>query len=135
MSALRESTSSNFVNVKNLEVADNTRALTLEKKTVSFASTVSKTGFELTNLTVQDATHVSVTSSSHMRNKEKTSIDIDETEISETSKEFLQIYTKDIEYLRNERDNSLKKIKKLEQNTFLMKIYKRTMPNSNIIKS
>ena len=34
--------------------------------------------------------------------------------ISDTSKELLQIYTKEVENLHNERDNSLKKIKKVE---------------------
>ena len=54
---------------------------------------------------------------------------------SDTSKELLQIYTKEIENLGCERGNALKKMKKLEKkNTFLMKIQKRTMPSSNIIQ-
>ena len=109
MSALRENTSSNLADVKNLEVADNTAA----SKTVSFASTVSEIGFELTDFTVQDATPVPVTSSTPMRNMEKPAIDIDETKNSDTSKELSQICTKEIENLRNERDNALEKIKKL----------------------
>ena len=45
MSALRENTSSNFPDVKNLKVADNTGA----SKTVSFASTASEIDFEPTD--------------------------------------------------------------------------------------
>ena len=48
MSALRESTNSNFADVKDLGVPDNTGA----SKTVSFASIVSEIGFELNNVTV-----------------------------------------------------------------------------------
>ena len=118
MSALRENISFNFADVKNVEVADNNGA----SKTVSFASTVSETGFELTDLTVQDATPMPVTSSAPMRNKEKPATDINGTKNSDTSKELLQIYSEEIENLRSERDNALKKIKKLEKNTFLMKI-------------
>ena len=126
MSALSENPSSNFADVKNLDVADNTGA----SKTVSFASTVLEIDFELTDLTAQDATPVPVTSSTPMRNKEKTGIDIDKTKNSHTSKELLQIYTKEIENLHSERDNALEKMKTLEtKNTFLMKIQKRTMPN------
>ena len=51
MSVLRVNTSSNIVDVKNSNVADNTGA----SKTVSFASNVSETDFELTDLAVQDA--------------------------------------------------------------------------------
>ena len=72
MSALRENTSSNFADVKNLEVAGKTGA----SKTVS---TVSEIDFELNNLTVQDATHVSVASSTPLRNKKNPAIVIDET--------------------------------------------------------
>ena len=104
MSTLRESTSSNFADVKNLEVADNTGA----SKTVSFSPTVSEIYFELTDLTVQDATPVPVTSSTPMRNKEKPAIDIDETKNSDTSMELLQLYTKEIENLRSERDTTIK---------------------------
>ena len=126
MSALSENPSSNFADVKNLDVADNTGA----SKTVSFASTVLEIDFELTDLTAQDATPVPVTSSTPMWNKEKTGIDIDKTKNSHTSKELLQIYTKEIENLHSERDNALEKMKTLEtKNTFLMKIQKRTMPN------
>ena len=126
MSASRENPSSNFADVKNLDVADNTGA----SKTVSFASTVLEIDFELTDLTAQDATPVPVTSSIPMWNKEKTGIDIDKTKNSHTSKELLQIYTKEIENLHSERDNALEKMKTLEtKNTFLMKIQKRTMPN------
>ena len=113
MSASRENPSSNFADVKNLDVADNTGA----SKTVSFASTVLEIDFELTDLTAQDATPVPVTSSTPMRNKEKTGIDIDKTKNSDTSKELLQIYTKDIENLHSERDNALEKIKTLEKKT------------------
>ena len=88
---------------------------TLELQKLSFASTVSEIDFELTNLTVLDATSVPVTSSSPMRNEEKPAIDRNETKNSDTSKELLQIYTKEIENLRNERDNALVKIKKLEK--------------------
>ena len=56
-----------------------------------------------------------VTSSTLIRNKEKPAIDIDETKNSDTSKELLQIYTKEIENLRSERDNALEKIKKFEK--------------------
>ena len=126
MCALRENPSSNFGDVKNMDVADNAGA----SKTVSFASTVLEIDFELIDLTAQDATPVPVTSSTPMRNKEKTGIDIDETKNSDTSKEFLQIYTKEIENLHSERDDALEKIKTLEKkSTFLMKIQKRTMPN------
>ena len=83
MSALRENTSSSFADVRNLEVIDNTGA----SKTVSFTSTVLEIDFELTDLTVQDATPVPVTSSTPMRNKEKATIDTDETRNSDTSKE------------------------------------------------
>ena len=107
MSALRENPSSNFADVKNLDVADNTGA----SKTVPFASTVLEIDFELTDLTAQDATPVPVTSSTPMRNKEKTGIEIDKTKNSDTSKELLQIYTKEIENLHSERDNALEKIK------------------------
>ena len=62
MSALRENTSSSFADVRNLEVIDNTGA----SKTVSFTSTVLEIDFELTDLTVQDATPVPVTSSTPM---------------------------------------------------------------------
>ena len=89
MSAFNENTSSNFAYIKNLEVADNTRA----SKTVS---TVTETDFEQTNLTIQDATPVPVTSSTPMRKKEKPAIDIVETKNSNTSKELLQIYTRKI---------------------------------------
>ena len=84
-------------------------------KTVSFASTVSEIDFELTGLTVQDATPMPVTSSTPMRKKEKPATDINETKNSDTSKELLQMYTKETENLRNERDNALEKIKKLEK--------------------
>ena len=47
LSSFRENTSSNFADVKNLEVADNIGA----SKTVSFAFTVSEIDFELTDLT------------------------------------------------------------------------------------
>ena len=50
-----------------------------------------------------------------MRNKKKPAIEIDETKSSDTSKELLQIYTKEIENLCSERDNVLEKIKKLEK--------------------
>ena len=50
-----------------------------------------------------------------MRNKKKPAIDIDETKSSDTSKELLQIYTKEIENVCSERDNALEKIKKLEK--------------------
>ena len=60
MSALNENTSSNFAYIKNLEVADNTRA----SKTVS---TVTEIDFEQNDLTIQDATPVPVTSSTPMR--------------------------------------------------------------------
>ena len=103
---------------------------TLELQKLSFASTVLEIDFELIDLTAQDATPVPVSSSTPMRNKEKTGIDIDETKNSDTSKEFLQIYTKEIENLHSERDDALEKIKTLEKkSTFLMKIQKRTMPN------
>ena len=75
MSALRESTSSNFADVKDLGVSDNTGA----SKTVSFASIVSEIDFELNNVTVQDATTALVTSRSPMQNEDKPAIDIDET--------------------------------------------------------
>ena len=51
MSALEENTTSNFAYVKKLEVADNTGA----SKTVS---TISEIDFELTDLTIQNATPV-----------------------------------------------------------------------------
>ena len=75
--------------------------------------------FELTDLTVDDATPVPIASSTPMRNKKETTIDIDETNqrnIKDTSKEFLQIHTKEIENLCSERDSALEKIKKLENN-------------------
>ena len=50
-----------------------------------------------------------------MWKKEKPAIDIDETKNSDTSKELLQIYTKEIENLCSERDSALEKIKKLEK--------------------
>ena len=88
ISAFKERTSSNFADVKNLEVADNTGA----SKTVSFASSVSEIDFELTDLIIQDATPVSAASSTPMQNKEKLAIDTDETKYSDTSKELLQMY-------------------------------------------
>ena len=91
---LNQNTSSNFAYVKNLEVADNTGA----SKTVS---TASETNFELTDLTVQDATPVPVTSSTSMRNREKPAIDIAETKNFDTSKELLQTHIKEIENLRS----------------------------------
>ena len=105
MSAFRESTSSNFADVRNLEVADNTGA----------SKCVSEIDFELTDLITQDATPASVASSTTMSNKKKLAIDTDETKHSYTSKEHLQMYTKGIENLRSERDNALEKIKKLEK--------------------
>ena len=60
MSAFSENTSSNFAYIKNLKVSDNTRA----SKTVY---TVTEIDFEKTDLTVQDAIPVPVTSSSPMR--------------------------------------------------------------------
>ena len=51
----------------------------LELQKLSFASTVSEIDFELTDLTVQDATPMPVTSSTPMRKKEKPAIDINET--------------------------------------------------------
>ena len=89
MSAFNENTSSNFAYIKNLKVADNTRA----SKTVS---TVTEIDFEQTDLTIQDATPVPVTSSTPMRKKEKPAIDIAETKNYDTSKELLQIYTRKI---------------------------------------
>ena len=89
MSAFSKNTSSNFAYIKNLKVADNTRA----SKTVS---TVTEIDFEQTDLTVQDATPVPVTSSTPMRKKEKPAIDIAETKNYDTSKELLQIYTRKI---------------------------------------
>ena len=114
---MRENTSFN-IDVNNSNITDTTGA----SKTVSFASTVSEIDFELTDLTVQDATPILVTSSTPMQKKEKPAIDINETKNSDTSKELLRMYTKEIENLRNERDNALEKIKKLEKNTFHMKI-------------
>ena len=111
MSALRESTSSNFADVKKIGSWRQHWSF----KTLSFAFTVSEIDFELTVLTVQDATPVPVTSSTPMRNMEKPVIDLDETKNSDTSKELLQLYTKEIENLRNERDNALEKIKALEK--------------------
>lgn len=61
-----------------------------------------------------------VTSSTSIRDKEKPAIDIDETKNSDTYKKHLQIHTKGIDYLRNERNNALEKIKNLEKSTFLM---------------
>ena len=53
-----------------------------------------------------------------MRNKENTAIDIDEIKNSDTSKELLQIYMpRKLKILRNEKDNALEKIKKLEKKT------------------
>ena len=80
---------------------------------MSFAFTVAEIDFELTVLTVQDATPVPVISSTPMGNMEKPVTDLDETKNSDTSKELLQLYTKEIENLRNERDNTLEKIKAL----------------------
>ena len=100
-----------------MEVSDNTGAL----KTASFASTVSEIDFELTDLTVQDAIPVPVINSTPMRSKEKPATDIDETKHSDTSKELLQIYSKEIENFRSERDNILEEIKKLDKNTFRIK--------------
>ena len=91
--------------------------LELQKLCQSAASTVSEIDFELTDLTVQDAIPVPVTSSAPMRNKEKPVIDIDDSKNSDTSKELLQIYTKEIENLRSERDNALEKIKKIKKKT------------------
>ena len=88
MSTLRENTISN-IDVNNSNVTDKTGA----SKTVSFASIVSEIDFELTDLTVQDATPMPVTSSNLMRKKEKPAIDINETKNSDTSKELLQMYT------------------------------------------
>ena len=45
----------------------------------------------------------------------KPAIDINKTKNSDTSKELLQMYTKEIESFHNERDNALEKIKKLEK--------------------
>ena len=59
MSAFRESTSSSFADVRNLEVADNTGA----------SKCVSEIDFELTDLITQDATPASVASSTTMSNK------------------------------------------------------------------
>ena len=84
---------------------------------MSFASIVSEIDFELTDLTVQDATPMPATSSTPMRKKEKPAIDINETKNSDTSKELLQMYTKEMENLRNERGNALEKIRKLEKKT------------------
>ena len=78
---MRENTNSN-INVNNSNVTDKTGA----SKTVSFASTVSEIDFELTDLTVQDATPMPVTSSTPMKKKEKPAIDINETKNSDTSK-------------------------------------------------
>ena len=123
MSALRKNTSSNFADLKNLEVADNIGA----PKTLSFAFAVSEIGFELTDFTVQDATPVPLTSSTPMLNKEKRANNIYKTINSDTSKELLQIYTKELDNLCSERSNASEKIKELEKDTFLMKIYRRTM--------
>ena len=114
MSALRENTSFNFPDVKNVEVADNARA----SETVSFAYTFSKIDFDLTDFTVQDATPVLVTSSSPMQSKEKPTIDIDQTKNSDTLKEPLQIYTKETENLWTEGENALEKSKSLENTSF-----------------
>ena len=114
MSALRENTSFNFPDVKNVEVADNARA----SETVSLAYTFSKIDFELTDFTVQDATPVLVTSSSPMQSKEKPTIDIDQTKNSDTLKEPLQIYTKETENLWTEGENALEKSKSLENTSF-----------------
>ena len=85
MAALRENTSSNFADVKNLEFADNTGT----SKTVSFASTVSEIDWQFI-IGLPDATPVPVTSSTPMQNREK--IDIDATKNSDTSKELLQTH-------------------------------------------
>ena len=90
MIVLREITSSNITDVKYSNVEDNTGT----SKTVSFAYTVSEIHFQPTDLTVQDATPVPVTSGTTMRN-EKPAIDTNETNNSDTSKELLQIYTKE----------------------------------------
>lgn len=118
MSALRKNTSSNFADLKNLEVADNIGA----PKTLSFAFAVSEIDFELTGFTVQDATPVPLTSSTPMLNKEKPANNIYKTINSDTSKELLQIYTKELDNLCSERSNASEKIKELEKDTFLMKI-------------
>ena len=63
LSALRENASSSIVDIKKLDVTNNTGT----SKTVPFASSVSEIDFELTDLTVQDATLVPVTSSTPMQ--------------------------------------------------------------------
>ena len=77
MSTLRENTSSN-IDANNSTELNNVTDKTGASKTVSFASTVSEIDFELTDLTVQDATPMPVTSSTPMRKKEKPAIDINE---------------------------------------------------------
>ena len=83
---MRENTSSNNVDVKNSNVDNNTEA----SKTVSFASIVLGTYFEINDFTVQDATPVPVTSGTPLPN-ENPVIEINETKNSDISKELLQI--------------------------------------------
>ena len=118
MSALRENTSSNFADVKNLEVADNTGA----SKTVPLASTASEIDFELTDLTVQDATPVPVTISTPMRNKERPAIDIDETKNADTSRKFYKYIPRKLKIYAVKGTMHWRKLRNLKQNTFLMKI-------------
>ena len=107
MSAFSKNTSSNFAYIKNLKVADNTRA----SKTVS---TVTKIDFEQTDLTIQDATPVPVTSSTPMRKKEKPAIVQLKLKIMTHQRNFYKYIPGK---LRNEKDNASEKIKKLEKKT------------------
>ena len=127
MSALRKNTISNFAYVKNVEVEDNTGA----SKTVS---TVSEIDFGLTDLTVQDARPVPVTSSTPMRNKGKPAIDIDETKNSDTLKELYKYIPRKFKMYAVKGTKHWRKLKNLKKITFLMKIKKRTMLNSNILQ-
>lgn len=89
---------------------------------MSFDSTFSEIDFELTNLTAHYATPLPVTIENSYAKQEKPVIDKDGTKNSDTSKELLQIYTKELDNLCSERSNASEKIKELEKDTFLMKI-------------
>lgn len=65
MNVLGKYTSYNIFNVNNVNVVDNTGA----SKAVPFASTISYIDFELADLSVQDATPMSVTCSTPVQKR------------------------------------------------------------------